>query len=231
MNFCNVCGKELVDNATVCPVCGASITPVQTPTAESPLPQFVPQQNPIQPAPQQIPVEQAQPQNPVQPAQPQYPVQPAQPQYPMQGNIPQQYVAPTQPVYQYPMQPAPVSKAAKILGLISFFCGLFSIIFCWICWVPVSGFMLGIYCIMASIAGLILSSISRKKGTAKKAKTGKVLSIIGLIVAIIASVFSIVLTAAFEDGDYYDYDDDYYYSDYDYDDYDYDDDWLDYTNA
>ena len=204
MSFCNACGKELVDGAAFCTNCGAPVTPVQTQPVDAP-------------APQAIPVQTAEP---VQPAPQQIPVQ----QYPVQ---------PAQPVYQYSAQPEPVSKVAKILGLISFICGLVSIIFCWFSWIPFVGTIFGSLCISASVAGIVLSVISKKKGTVKKAKIGKVLSIISLIVAIIGCFLSGVLmgfmgaTDSFDD---FDFDDDYSYSDYDYD-YDYDADWLDYTNA
>ncbi len=235
MNFCDVCGKEVADTATLCPVCGANITPLQTP--EIPVQQFVPPQYPAQPTQPQYPTQSAQPQyKPTQPQYPtqsvpqQYPVQQAQqqynPQYPVQQQYPMQQ---SQPVYQYPMQSSRGSKAAKILGNISFALGLISIILCWICFVPESGYVLGSYCIQFSIIGIILAAISKKHGTEKKATTGKVLSIISLIVAIITTFLSIVLTVASDDWYYSDYDDDYYYSDYN--DYDYDDDWLDYTNS
>ncbi len=207
MKFCNMCGKEIADNAAFCSDCGAPVTPVQTPTTEVP----------TQPAPQPMPEQQAQ----QYPVQQQYPEQQVQQQYPMQQ---------AQQIYQYPMQPAPVSKAAKILGTISFVLGLLSIIFCWFSLIPIFGIFVATYCITSSIIGIVLAAISKKKGNVKKATTGKVLSIISLIVAIIGCFFSGVFIGLLEADSYSDYDDDYYYSDYDYD-YDYDDDWLDYTNS
>lgn len=88
-----------------------------------------------------------------------------------------------------PYQPEPVSPtptSAKVLAIISFTCGIASV-----CTV-ISGFLF-------SIAGLILSSLSCGRSHGQylpKARTGKLLSIIGIVVSAV-SQFALVAYACY----------------------------------
>lgn len=77
------------------------------------------------------------------------------------------------------MTPAPVEQPAKKLALASFLCGLGSILCC---------------AAPASVAGLILGSIAKKKGNhSGMRKAGIICSIAGIVLAVILSVISVLL--------------------------------------
>ena len=139
----------------------------------------------------QPPLEQSDNQQPVaQPPVYQQPVaQPPVYQQPVaQPPVYQQPVYPVyqQPVYQ-PVQAQPVTpKSAMITSIIALVLGI-----CSLC-----TFYVGI---AFGIAGLILSSISTSKNNGQplpKAKTGKILSIVGLIVSVVWLIVFIVSMAA-----------------------------------
>ena len=78
--------------------------------------------------------------------------------------------------YNYEINPSPVSKGTKTLGLIGMIVGIVGL---------VSSFGGNVF---FPIAGLILSSIAKKRGELQKSKIGKATSIIGLIIAILACI-------------------------------------------
>ena len=78
--------------------------------------------------------------------------------------------------YNYENAAPEVGKSAKILGLIGMIVGIVGL---------VSSFGGNIF---FPIAGLILSSIAKKRGELQKSKIGKATSIIGLIIAILACI-------------------------------------------
>lgn len=105
-------------------------------------------------------------------------------------------VLPAEPVYQEPVDQAPVYQpqaepavlptSAKILGLISMICGLVSLVSCYV------GFMY-------SIPALILANIASKKAPGipnGKAKVGKITAIIGIVVSVICFIIYVALVAA-----------------------------------
>ncbi|MBQ1954717.1 MAG: hypothetical protein II350_03150 [Clostridia bacterium] len=76
--------------------------------------------------------------------------------------------------YNYEINPSPVSKGTKTLGLIGMIVGIVGL---------VSSFGGNVF---FPIAGLVISSIASKKGEVQKSKIGKLTSIIGLIISILA---------------------------------------------
>ena len=70
----------------------------------------------------------------------------------------------------------PVSKSAKIMGIIGMICGI----------VGLCSFYGGN--IACPIAGLILSNIAKKRGEVKFSKIGKITSVVALILSILAVV-------------------------------------------
>lgn len=105
-------------------------------------------------------------------------------------------VLPAEPVYQEPVDQAPVYQpqaepavlptSAKILGLISMICGLLSLVSCYV------GFAY-------SIPALILANIASKKAPGipnGKAKVGKITAIIGIVVSVICFIIYVALVAA-----------------------------------
>ena len=105
-------------------------------------------------------------------------------------------VLPAEPVYQEPVDQAPVYQpqveaavlptSAKILGLISMICGLVSLVSCYV------GFAY-------SIPALILANIASKKAPGipnGKAKVGKITAIIGIVVSVICFIVYVALVAA-----------------------------------
>ena len=105
-------------------------------------------------------------------------------------------VLPAEPVYQEPVDQAPVYQpqveaavlptSAKILGLISMICGLLSLVSCHV------GFAY-------SIPALILANIASKKAPGipnGKAKVGKITAIIGIVVSVICFIIYVALVAA-----------------------------------
>ena len=81
--FCNQCGKEIDNSATVCPYCNSKVQPIAPPQPEPPVYE-APEQHatPIEPNAQPIqptaPTETAQPTQPTQQAQPIQPTEPSQ---------------------------------------------------------------------------------------------------------------------------------------------------------
>ena len=97
-------------------------------------------------------------------------------------------VLPAEPVYQEPVDQAPVYQpqvepavlptSAKILGLISMICGLVSLVSCYV------GFAY-------AIPALILANIASKKAPGipnGKAKVGKITAIIGIVISVICLI-------------------------------------------
>ena len=144
-------------------------------------------QQPVQPDSNQY-----QPQQPVQPDynqyQPQQPVQPDYNQY--QNNAVQPYdynqAGYQQPEYQQGSvyNPEPVDAptgAAKAFGIVSFVCGIISMVAC-------------CYGVFAGIPGLIFAIISKSKFKGKNtmAQLGLIFSIIGLSLSVIWFIVAIV---------------------------------------
>ena len=219
MMVCKHCGNEIEADAKFCGTCG---TAVETTISEQPIEDTQPQnEQPVQsqydqPAQPQY----GQPTQPQysQPVQPQY-GQPTQPQYgqpvppqyeqPMQPQYGQpvqpQYGQPMQPQYGQPMQPQygqpaqygasyqpapdPVASgyAGRALG--------FGITSLCCCWLPVFFSIIGI--VFGALAIKQSSNYARVASVASaRAKTGKVLGIIGLVISIIVTVFwTLVLLA------------------------------------
>ena len=78
--FCNQCGKEIDNSATVCPYCNSKVQPIAPPQPEPPVYE-APEQHatPIEPNAQPVqPTETAQPTQPTQQAQPIQPTEPSQ---------------------------------------------------------------------------------------------------------------------------------------------------------
>lgn len=180
MSFCPNCGTQCADNAAFCSGCGSSLSATPAWQQSAPVAEPAPVvEAPVWEQPAAPVVEAPVYQQPVweQPAapQPMY-AQPAAPQ----------------PMYQPTSAPAAeLPTVSKILGIISFACGIASL--------PMSlaygsGLFLG-------IAAIILSSIANSKAAAvgavnSKARTGKKLGIAGTIVGgIIFFIFVILIGA------------------------------------
>ena len=136
--------------------------------------------------PQQPDYNQYQPQQPVQPDynqyQPQQPdynqYQPQQPDY-NQYQQPYDYNAANQPAYNMPAD-APTG-AAKVFGIISFVCGILSMITC-------------CYGLFTGIPGLIFAIVSKSKFKGKNtmAQLGLIFSIVGMALSVIWIIVAIV---------------------------------------
>ena len=195
MMVCKHCGNEIEADAKFCGTCG---TAVETTISEQPIEDTQPQnEQPVQsqydqPAQPQY-GQSAQPQY-SQPAQPQY-GQPTQPQYGQP--VPPQYGQPMQPQYGQPAQygasyqPAPDPVASGYAGRALGF-GITSLCCCWL---PVFFSIIGI--VFGALAIKQSSNYARVASVASaRAKTGKVLGIIGLVISIIVTVFwTLVLLA------------------------------------
>ena len=193
--ICKQCGNEVAPNEKFCGICGA---PNDAAADQSAQPRY---EQPLQSAQPQMD-QSAQPQygQPVQPqygqpAQPQY-GQPAQPQYGQPAQP--QYGQPAQPQYGQPAQydasgnPAPDPVASGYVGRALGF-GITSLCCCWLpFFMSVIGIVFGALAIKQS------SNYARVTSVASgRAKTGKVLGIIGLVISIIVtSVWMLALLAA-----------------------------------
>lgn len=86
----------------------------------------------------------------------------------------------------YEPQPPRVSRARNVLGLVGMIAGIVGLVFFWY---PILG-------LANPIAGLILSSIGKKKYPPDFARVGWILSLIGLILSIIATIVWIIFYAS-----------------------------------
>ena len=178
--ICKQCGNEVAPNEKFCGACGAPNDAVVDQSAQS---QYA-QPQPIQPAQPQY----GQPVQPQygQPAQPQY-GQPTQPQYGQPAQP--QYGQPAQPQYGQPAQPQygqPAPQYGQFTqdelasSVLKF--GILGLVFS----------------MLIPLLGIIFSSIAMSKAKnyaltyplEGKAKTGKILGIIGLILSIVMMVFT-----------------------------------------
>ena len=178
---CTACGADLTEGAKFCEYCG-------TPVAAAPAPAPAPAEKPAPPqqdlAFRSEPAQQPQ----TQYTQPQ--VQEPQFKQPQYGQPQTQYAQP---------EPAKSNKLnvwSLILG-ISSLGGTFTF-----CWWP----FVGLIAIGISIAGLIISSKAKKTNPNKMARTGFILSLIGLILSVILTiVMTAVWMAALNSNRYYYY--------------------------
>ncbi|MCF0142318.1 MAG: hypothetical protein HUJ75_02960 [Parasporobacterium sp.] len=107
------------------------------------------------------------------------------------------YTAPAPQPVPVPVQPAaqaaPVKKTSsvktKVFGSIGFAGSICSLLLSWIPFFGMAG-------IIASVVCLIFCNISRKSGSFTLAKIGKILSVIGIILAALWFVFWIVVVIA-----------------------------------
>ena len=145
--------------------------------------QYQPQQ-PVQPD-----YNQYQPQQPVQPDYNQYqqPVQPDYNQYQQpdysQNSYQQAYDynnAATQPAYNMPSTSGPTG-AAKVFTIISFVCGILSMITC-------------CYGLFTGIPGLIFALVAKSKFKGKNtlAMLGMIFSIVGMVISVICIIVAII---------------------------------------
>ena len=164
-----------------------TLIPISRSSLLSPIMLRISRKQPVQPD-----YNQYQPQQPVQPDynqyQPQQPVQPDYNQY--QNNAVQPYdynqAGYQQPEYQQGSvyNPEPVDAptgAAKAFGIVSFVCGIISMVAC-------------CYGVFAGIPGLIFAIISKSKFKGKNtmAQLGLIFSIIGLSLSVIWFIVAIV---------------------------------------
>lgn len=183
MKYCASCGTALDDAAVFCSGCGAQQAPaapvdcpteVLNPVESIPVaPEYVQPAAPV--APEYV--------QPVAPVAPEYvqPVAPATPVYPA-------YQAPTAPVKEGP------SVKSKILGGIGMGLAIFGFVFALIVFfmgvaavdsydeeLAIMGISYAIVCIPFSILGLSFCGPARKDGVGGMAVTGKVFSIISIV--------------------------------------------------
>ena len=181
--ICRHCGNEIASDAKFCGVCGAvNEATINGQPIEDTKPQNA---QPVQPQyGQPAQPQYAQPAQPQygQPAQPQY-VQPAQPQYtqPVQT----QYAQPAQYGASYNPAPDPVASgyAGRALG--------FGITSLCCCWLPFFFSIIGI--VFGALAIKQSSNYSRVASVVSgRARTGRILGIIGLVISIIVTAFWIL---------------------------------------
>lgn len=83
-----------------------------------------------------------------------------------------------------------------ILGIMSIYCGVFSVLFCWFI---MYAFIFGICAIAYAIPAFILrkKAVEQATVTTKKSVIGRNLAIAGLICGIVAMIISLVITVLF----------------------------------
>ncbi|MBQ9680128.1 MAG: zinc-ribbon domain-containing protein [Ruminococcus sp.] len=203
--ICKQCGNELAPGAKFCGVCGTPAEAAPQPVEEVAQPQYAqpvesepaqpvytqPVQQPEQPQyAQPVQPEPAQPvyAQPVQqPEQPRY-AQPAQPQYAQPQYQPQQYDF-AQPQYNagMPMED-PVERSMSKSVLVF---GILAISFAFIPYVNFLGIIFGAIALSKAkkyaASGYVLSG---------RAKTGKILGLVGLIAGIVCTLFWMIIIIA-----------------------------------
>lgn len=109
-----------------------------------------------------------------------------QPQFDSQQPVQPQYDYNQQPV-QYVQQPIVAqAQPAKPLAIVGMVCGIVSLVFCWFGTGAITG-------LLAGIAGIICSTLAKKKGNESgMVKAGIIMSIIGTI---LSGIFFIACTA------------------------------------
>ena len=198
MNFCPMCGGEMVAQREVPVIASEPIVEAPAAPAElevQPIPQPVPEPVYV-PQPTYAPVAPPQPAQPVTPPQPTYaPVTPPQPTYTQPVTPPQPtYAPPVQPVYyQGTVQGPRVSMGMKITSMALSIAGLlFAVYGFFYTLVGLSeegmafgmALVFGLFFAPFSIVGLALAGKCRSAGdTSAFSRVGKILGLIGVILA------------------------------------------------
>ena len=166
MIFCSKCGAENQDGAQFCEQCGAPIF------GDKPLEASINERKEEPSMQEQMP-DRAVFEEPVGGMQ-----------------VQQQNFTPYQstPVVQ------PITAKCRTFGIIGFILGVSSLAFCWLGIFPAVGIIAGVILLACAIVGLVFCGISKREGSFKLARIGKVFAIIGLILSALCLIIGIILT-------------------------------------
>ncbi len=106
------------------------------------------------------------------------------------------YAADTTPVSPEPASDGTMDAKSRAFGIVGFICGIISIVYCWTGIIPGIGIGIGLLPIAHGVVGLIFCIKTLNKMYYKLAKTGKILSIIGLCLSGICWIIGIILLAS-----------------------------------